>query len=127
MSQSENPLTRMAVHAHPDDEATSGGASLVRYRAEGVQTVVVTCTDGAEGEIAEQGVAAGKPARERGRRRMKPNVSAEVEFTHAPLYLGLERPVADHLDAQVVVSRGQAVDDLDHQQWILLLGQAAGE
>ncbi len=45
------PLTLMAVHAHPDDEATSGGASLVRYRAEGVQTIVVTCTDGAEGEI----------------------------------------------------------------------------
>ena len=51
MSQPENPLTIMAVHAHPDDETTSGGASLVRYRAEGIQTVVVTCTDGAEGEM----------------------------------------------------------------------------
>ncbi len=51
MSQTENPLTIMAVHAHPDDECTSGGASLVRYRAEGVQTIVVTCTDGVEGEM----------------------------------------------------------------------------
>ncbi len=50
MSEQEKTLTLMAVHAHPDDEATSGGASLVRYRAEGVQTIVVTCTDGAEGE-----------------------------------------------------------------------------
>lgn len=41
----------MAVHAHPDDETTSGGSSLVRYRHEGVTTVVVTCTDGAEGEM----------------------------------------------------------------------------
>lgn len=49
--QATQPLTIMAVHAHPDDETTSGGASLVRYRAEGVQTVVVTCTDGAEGEM----------------------------------------------------------------------------
>lgn len=48
---SNNQLTLMAVHAHPDDEATSGGASLVRYQAEGVQTILVTCTDGAEGEI----------------------------------------------------------------------------
>src|SRR5690242_1809499 len=47
----DNQLTLMAVHAHPDDEATSGGASLVRYQAEGVRTILVTCTDGAEGEI----------------------------------------------------------------------------
>ncbi len=48
---SDTQLTIMAVHAHPDDETTSGGASLVRYQAEGVQTVLVTCTDGVEGEI----------------------------------------------------------------------------
>jgi len=48
---SDKQLTLMAVHAHPDDETTSGGASLVRYQAEGVQTILVTCTDGAEGEI----------------------------------------------------------------------------
>lgn len=51
MSEQLNNLTLMAVHAHPDDEAISGGASLVRYRAEGVNTIVVTCTDGAEGEM----------------------------------------------------------------------------
>ncbi|MEU4245571.1 PIG-L family deacetylase [Actinoplanes sp. NPDC026619] len=43
-------LTLMAVHAHPDDEATSTGGVLARYAAEGVTTVVVTCTDGRCGD-----------------------------------------------------------------------------
>ena len=44
------PLTLMAVHAHPDDEATSTGGILARYAAEGVTTVLVTCTDGRCGD-----------------------------------------------------------------------------
>ncbi len=48
---SENLFTLMSIQAHPDDETTSGGGSMVKYRAEGVQTVLVTCTDGQEGEI----------------------------------------------------------------------------
>ncbi len=44
------PLTLMAVHAHPDDEATSTGGVLARYAAEGVTTVLVTCTNGALGD-----------------------------------------------------------------------------
>ncbi len=43
-------LTLMAVHAHPDDEATSTGGVLARYAAEGIQTVLVTCTDGGCGD-----------------------------------------------------------------------------
>jgi LmbE family N-acetylglucosaminyl deacetylase len=39
----------MAVHAHPDDEVISTGGVLARYGAEGVLTVVVTCTDGSQG------------------------------------------------------------------------------
>ena len=38
-------LTLMAVHAHPDDEATGTGGILARYAAEGIQTVLVTCTE----------------------------------------------------------------------------------
>ncbi len=41
----------MAFHAHPDDEVISTGGSLARYSAAGEQVVVVTATDGAEGEI----------------------------------------------------------------------------
>jgi LmbE family N-acetylglucosaminyl deacetylase len=40
----------MAVHAHPDDEAISTGGILARYSAEGVRTVLVTCTDGGCGD-----------------------------------------------------------------------------
>src|SRR3954468_18038566 len=39
------PLTLMAVHAHPDDEATGTGGVLARAAAEGIQTILVTCTD----------------------------------------------------------------------------------
>lgn len=41
----------MAVHAHPDDEASSTGGILARYADEGVRTVVVTCTNGELGDL----------------------------------------------------------------------------
>jgi N-acetyl-1-D-myo-inositol-2-amino-2-deoxy-alpha-D-glucopyranoside deacetylase len=50
-------LTLMTVHAHPDDEAIGTGGVLARYAAEGVRTVLITCTDGAVGEIVEATVA----------------------------------------------------------------------
>ena len=43
-------LTIMAVHAHPDDEVIATGGVLARYSAEGIRTVVVTCTNGEEGD-----------------------------------------------------------------------------
>ena len=46
----DRSLTLMAVHAHPDDEATGTGGILARCAAEGIQTVLVTCTDGACGD-----------------------------------------------------------------------------
>ena len=50
----------MAVHAHPDDESISTGGILARYAAEGVRTVLVTCTDGGCGD----GVGGVKPGQE---------------------------------------------------------------
>jgi LmbE family N-acetylglucosaminyl deacetylase len=50
----------MAVHAHPDDEVISTGGVLARYAGEGVQTVVVTCTDGSQG-FGPGGVLPGEP------------------------------------------------------------------
>lgn len=41
----------MAVHAHPDDEATSTGGVLARYAEAGYTTVVVTCTNGELGDL----------------------------------------------------------------------------
>jgi LmbE family N-acetylglucosaminyl deacetylase len=43
-------LTLMAVHAHPDDEAIGTGGVLARYSAEGARTVLVTCTNGEQGD-----------------------------------------------------------------------------
>jgi LmbE family N-acetylglucosaminyl deacetylase len=57
---SNSQLTLMAVHAHPDDEASSTGGVLARYAAEGVRTVLVTCTDGRCGD-APGGVKPGEP------------------------------------------------------------------
>jgi LmbE family N-acetylglucosaminyl deacetylase len=53
-------LTLMAVHAHPDDEAISTGGILARYGDEGVETVLVTCTDGGCGD-GPGGVKPGEP------------------------------------------------------------------
>ncbi len=44
-------LCLLTVHAHPDDEASKGPASVARYHAEGIYTVLVCCTGGEEGDI----------------------------------------------------------------------------
>ena len=44
-------LCLMTVHAHPDDEASKGAATVAKVHAEGVKTVLVTCTGGEAGEI----------------------------------------------------------------------------
>jgi N-acetyl-1-D-myo-inositol-2-amino-2-deoxy-alpha-D-glucopyranoside deacetylase len=39
------------VHAHPDDESLSNGATIAHYAARGADVRVVTCTLGEEGEV----------------------------------------------------------------------------
>jgi mycothiol S-conjugate amidase len=41
----------MCVHAHPDDESSKGAPAMVKYLAEGVQVLVVSCTGGERGDI----------------------------------------------------------------------------
>lgn len=53
-------LTIMAVHAHPDDEVISTGGIFARYAAEGIRTVLVTCTNGEQGD-APGGIKPGQP------------------------------------------------------------------
>ncbi|GLX96019.1 PIG-L family deacetylase [Herbidospora sp. NBRC 101105] len=53
-------LTLMAVHAHPDDEVMGTGGSFAKYAAEGVRTVLVTCTNGEQGD-GPGGVKPGEP------------------------------------------------------------------
>ena len=45
------PLRLMAVHAHPDDESSKGGATMARYTREGTEVLVVTLTGGERGDI----------------------------------------------------------------------------
>jgi len=44
-------LCVLTVHAHPDDEASKGSATVARYHDEGVHTVLVCCTGGEAGDI----------------------------------------------------------------------------
>ena len=39
------------VHAHPDDESITNGATIAHYAARGAEVRVVTCTLGEEGEV----------------------------------------------------------------------------
>src|SRR3954463_11075478 len=41
----------LLVHAHPDDESITTGATMARYVSEGAHVTLVTCTLGEEGEI----------------------------------------------------------------------------
>jgi LmbE family N-acetylglucosaminyl deacetylase len=54
----------MAVHAHPDDEA-SGGGILASYTDQGIRTVVVTCTNGEFGD-APGGIKPGEEGHDPG-------------------------------------------------------------
>src|SRR3954470_19112374 len=47
----EENLRLLAVHAHPDDEASKGAATVARYVAEGVEVLIATCTGGERGSI----------------------------------------------------------------------------
>jgi mycothiol S-conjugate amidase len=44
-------LCLLTVHAHPDDEASKGAATVARYHDQGVRTVLVCCTGGEAGDI----------------------------------------------------------------------------
>lgn len=50
-------LCLLAVHAHPDDEASKGAGTVAKYTAEGVRCVLVTCTGGEAGEILNPAAA----------------------------------------------------------------------
>ena len=52
------PRRLLLVHAHPDDEAISTGATMAKYAAQGALVTLVTCTLGEEGEIVVDDLAA---------------------------------------------------------------------
>ena len=46
-----NPLCMLAVHAHPDDEASKGAGTVAKYTDDGIRCVLVCCTGGEAGDI----------------------------------------------------------------------------
>ena len=45
------PLRLLSVHAHPDDEASKGAATVAKYVAEGIDVMIATCTGGERGDV----------------------------------------------------------------------------
>lgn len=74
----------MAVHAHPDDEAIGTGGILARYSAEGARTVLVTCTNGEQGD-GPGGIKPGEP----GHDPAQVAATRLVELRTAAGYLGV--------------------------------------
>ncbi len=50
-SPGTRPFCLLTIHAHPDDEASKGSATVAKYAAAGVRTVLVSCTGGEAGEV----------------------------------------------------------------------------
>lgn len=71
----------LTVHAHPDDESSKGPATVARYRAEGVRTVLVCCTGGEEGDILN-------PAMDRPEVRERLPAIRREELAHAAEIIG---------------------------------------
>ena len=51
LDRAGNPLCVLMVHAHPDDEASKGAATIAKYHEQGIRTVLVCCTGGEAGDI----------------------------------------------------------------------------
>ena len=47
----------LLVHAHPDDESSMTGATMISYARQGVAVILVTCTRGEVGEIVTPDLA----------------------------------------------------------------------
>lgn len=112
------PFTLMAVHAHPDDEASSTGGALARYHAEGVRTVLVTCTDGSCGD-GPGGVKPGEPGHD---------PAAVASTRKAELETSCARLGVSHLEMLGFADSGMmgwAANDQPGSFWGMDVGQAA--
>ncbi|WP_433320687.1 PIG-L family deacetylase [Micromonospora chersina] len=114
----ERSLTLMAVHAHPDDEATSTGGVLARYAAEGITTVLVTCTDGRCGD-GPGGVKPGDPGHD---------PEAVVAMRAAELTASCEALKVTHVETLGYADSGMmgwATNDLPGAFWNTPVAEAA--
>src|SRR5215813_5683385 len=93
VSQREDALRLMAVHAHPDDESSKGAATMARYVDEGVDVLVVTCTGGERGSILNPALA--------GRADIEENIAQirEAEMRRAREILGVRQAWLGFVDS----------------------------
>ena len=57
MTKNSTDRRILLVHAHPDDESITTGATMAKYVSEGAKVTLVTCTLGEEGEILVPGLS----------------------------------------------------------------------
>jgi len=108
----------MAVHAHPDDEATGTGGILARYADEGIRTVLVTCTNGELGDMPG-GVKPDDPAHDES--ALVPLRRAELEASCK--ILGVSHlELLDYHDSGM---EGWAQNDAPNSFWQAPIGDAA--
>jgi LmbE family N-acetylglucosaminyl deacetylase len=108
----------MAVHAHPDDEATSTGGVLARAASEGIRTVLVTCTDGSCGD-GPGGVKPGDP----GHDPVEIVAARQVELEKSCEILGIsDLEVLGYVDSGMM---GWAQNDVAGSFWSTPVADAA--
>jgi mycothiol S-conjugate amidase len=83
----------IAAHAHPDDEASKGGATMAKYAAQGVRVVVATFTGGERGDILNPAL--------QGRADLEQNLPAvrRPEAAAAAKALGVEQRFMGFVDS----------------------------
>ena len=118
-SRGQPGVMLLVIRPHPDDESSATGGLLAYYHARGVQTGVVICTGGEEGEIHDPTL---DPVAARPRLR----AIREQELRHACAILGVAElrmlgyrdsgmpgtPANQHLDAFAQAAPGEAVGRL---------------
>ncbi|MCX5096933.1 PIG-L family deacetylase [Streptomyces sp. NBC_00365] len=113
--------TLMVVHAHPDDEASQTGGTLARYAAAGFRTVLITCTDGGQGD----GAGGAKPGHHRhdpeqvaARRSKELALSAvalgltdliQLEYPDSGMAESVDETAFSKLDGEPIVQRLEAL------------------
>ena len=88
------PLTLMAIFAHPDDEAFGTGGTLTKYAQEGVEVHLVTATLGEVGQLANPNMKLSQPL----------NVVREQELRCACACYGLSQlHLLGYIDGQTTI------------------------
>lgn len=122
-TESRRP-TLMVVHAHPDDEASQTGGTLARYAAAGFRTVLVTCTDGGQGDGTDgskpgqrhhqPGRVAALPSKELAQSAVALGITDLIQLGHPDSGMpksadGIDPSAFSRLDGEPIVRRLEAL------------------